>query len=399
VLTGRVITWSTSSSAIATVANGVVTAVSAGTATITATSEGRNGTAMVTVTAPPALVNLAAAGFHTCVVRNSVRSCWGTGNAFGNGSFAELLVPTVVAHSPALSTVVGGFLHACGLTGTGAAWCWGSGNNGALGDGATGLQLLPVAVSGGRTFTAIFPATFDWRTCGIEASGAVWCWGHNGAGAIGDGTQTDRWVPVQVVGVPPSKQVVSGDRFTCALSMAGAAWCWGRNTSGELGDGTQTDRSVPAAVLGGHTFTQLAAGFSHVCGVRPDGVVMCWGLNSTGQLGDQTTTLRLIPTASVGPAMAAVRAGAGTTCGLTPAGAMWCWGAGASGILGVGSVANTSTPAPVAGGHAFVDLAMGVSHACGTTATQVYCWGNAKQLGLGGGGSSVLVPTLVPGIP
>jgi alpha-tubulin suppressor-like RCC1 family protein len=94
-----------------------------------------------------------------------------------------------------------------------------------------------------------------------------------------------------------------------------------------------------------------------------------------------------------------VRAGAGTTCGLTAAGAAWCWGAGASGILGVGSAANTSTPAPVAGGHAFLDLVMGVSHVCGTTATQAYCWGNAKQLGLGGGGAAALVPTLVPGIP
>jgi alpha-tubulin suppressor-like RCC1 family protein len=398
VLTGRVITWSTSSSAIATVANGVVTAVSAGTATITATSEGQNGTATVTVTAP-ALTGLTAGGFHTCVVRTALRSCWGTGNGFGNGSFAELLVPTVVAHTPALSTVVGGFLHACGLTGAGAAWCWGSGNNGALGDGATLVQLLPVAVSGGRTFAAIFPAAFDWRTCGIEAGGAVWCWGHNGAGALGDGTQTDRWVPVAVAGVPVSKQVVSGDRFTCALTVAGAAWCWGRNASGELGDGTQTDRALPAAVLGGHTFTELAAGFSHVCGVRTDGVVMCWGLNSTGQLGDQTNTTRLTPTASAAPAMAAVRAGAGTTCGLTAAGAAWCWGAGASGILGVGSAANTSTPAPVVGGHAFLNLVMGVSHVCGTTATQAYCWGNAKQLGLGGGGSAALVPTLVPGIP
>src|SRR5690606_870933 len=134
---------------------------------------------------------------------------------------------------------------------------------------------------------------------------------------VGDGTQTDRWVPVQVVGVPASKQVVSGDRFTCALTTAGAAWCWGRNSVGQLGDGTQTDRALPAAVVGGHTFTELAGGFAHVCGVRTDGVVMCWGLNGNGQLGDQTNTDRLVPTAAGGPAMTAVRATAGTTCGRT----------------------------------------------------------------------------------
>ncbi len=53
-LTGRVITWSTGNSAVATVtAQGVVTAVSPGAATITATSEGRTGQAAVTVTVPP----------------------------------------------------------------------------------------------------------------------------------------------------------------------------------------------------------------------------------------------------------------------------------------------------------------------------------------------------------
>ncbi|WP_284352167.1 beta strand repeat-containing protein [Roseisolibacter agri] len=53
-LTGRTITWSTSNASVATVSSaGVVTAVGPGSATITATSEGRTGSAAVTVTAPP----------------------------------------------------------------------------------------------------------------------------------------------------------------------------------------------------------------------------------------------------------------------------------------------------------------------------------------------------------
>ena len=53
VVTNRVVTWSSSNPAIATVAGGVVTGVKAGTATITATSEGKSGTAAVTVTGIP----------------------------------------------------------------------------------------------------------------------------------------------------------------------------------------------------------------------------------------------------------------------------------------------------------------------------------------------------------
>jgi uncharacterized protein YjdB len=54
VLTGRSVTWTTSSSSLATVsASGLVTGVAAGGVTITATSEGKSGSASVTVTAPP----------------------------------------------------------------------------------------------------------------------------------------------------------------------------------------------------------------------------------------------------------------------------------------------------------------------------------------------------------
>ena len=53
-LTGRAVVWSSGNTAVATVnAQGVVTGVSPGAATITATSEGRSGQAAVTVTVPP----------------------------------------------------------------------------------------------------------------------------------------------------------------------------------------------------------------------------------------------------------------------------------------------------------------------------------------------------------
>ena len=55
VLSGRTVTWTTSDGTVATVsASGVVTGVAAGSATITATSEGKSGTAQVTVNPVPA---------------------------------------------------------------------------------------------------------------------------------------------------------------------------------------------------------------------------------------------------------------------------------------------------------------------------------------------------------
>src|SRR5438093_458731 len=54
VLTGRTVTWASSNGAMASVSSsGLVTGVAAGAATITGTSEGKSGTAAITVTAPP----------------------------------------------------------------------------------------------------------------------------------------------------------------------------------------------------------------------------------------------------------------------------------------------------------------------------------------------------------
>lgn len=59
-LSGRTVTWSSSDQAIASVTSaGVVTGVAAGTATITATSEGKTGTAALTVTPLPVVISAA----------------------------------------------------------------------------------------------------------------------------------------------------------------------------------------------------------------------------------------------------------------------------------------------------------------------------------------------------
>lgn len=48
--TDKTVTWSSDDEDVATVANGVVTGVSAGTATITATASGKTATCEITVT-------------------------------------------------------------------------------------------------------------------------------------------------------------------------------------------------------------------------------------------------------------------------------------------------------------------------------------------------------------
>jgi uncharacterized protein YjdB len=74
VLTGRVVTWASSNEAIATVSGaGLVTAVAAGSATITATSEGVSDDVALTVTAPvPVDTILLSATDSTIVVGDTL---------------------------------------------------------------------------------------------------------------------------------------------------------------------------------------------------------------------------------------------------------------------------------------------------------------------------------------
>ncbi len=47
-------------------------------------------------------------------------------------------------------------------------------------------------------------AARDHHNLAIESDGAVWAWGWNINGQLGDNTTTDRNIPVQVLGLTPS---------------------------------------------------------------------------------------------------------------------------------------------------------------------------------------------------
>ena len=69
----------------------------------------------------------------------------------------------------------GGSAFSCGLTSSGAAYCWGSGTFGQLGDGAKSDRHTPVAVSGGLTFASLSAGAY--YACGLTNAGAAYLLG------------------------------------------------------------------------------------------------------------------------------------------------------------------------------------------------------------------------------
>jgi alpha-tubulin suppressor-like RCC1 family protein len=108
-----------------------------------------------------------------------------------------------------------------------------------------------VAVSGGLAFQAL--SAGDYHTCGLTTSGAAYCWGLNVSGQLGDGTTANRASPVAVSGGLVFQALRAGRYHTCGLTASGAGYCWGDNSSGQLGDGTGF-RVSPVAVVGGVVF-------------------------------------------------------------------------------------------------------------------------------------------------
>ena len=71
---------------------------------------------------------------------------------------------------------------------------------------------------------------------------------------------------------------------TFYLDGHGCLWAWGCNYYGQLGDGSQTDRSVPVKVL--EHVVQVSAGDYHTLAVTDDGALWGWGLCQSNRLLD-----------------------------------------------------------------------------------------------------------------
>ena len=201
----------------------------------------------------------------------------------------------LVGRGLSFATISAGEGHTCGLTVGGAAYCWGNDFYGQLGDGTTDRQASPVPVIGGLTFAVVSVSAGGWDTCGVTPSGAAYCWGGNDHGQLGDGTMNQRTSPVPVVGGLTFATITAGGQHTCGVTTIGVAYCWGWNGLGQLGDGTSVDRLTPVPVAGGLTFSTVRAAYHHTCGVSPSGVAYCWGPNDYGVLGDGTTNSSLVP--------------------------------------------------------------------------------------------------------
>jgi alpha-tubulin suppressor-like RCC1 family protein len=338
---------------------------------------------------------VASGGNFTCAVRDSgAAQCWGNGFSFGLGdgsSFHRNTPANVSGLSSGVSRIAAGPNHACALLSSGAVKCWGGNWAGALGDGSTTDRSTPVDVTG-LSSGVIAITVGELHSCALLVSGSVKCWGANWNGALGDGSTTDRLTPVDVSGLASGVIAIdAGGAHTCAVLATGAVKCWGENWGGAVGDNSTTDRLTPVDVVGlSSGVTAVSLGLDHSCARLSTGGVKCWGTNGDGQLGDNSGIDRLTPVDVFGltSGVESVDAGPRFTCAVLSSGAAKCWGLNDENQLGDNSTTRRFAPVDVLGlasGVASISASgtLATDHACALlTSGGVQCWGGIFGFGL-----------------
>ncbi len=339
-------------------------------------------------------------GRHICALtQDNTVACWGynSDGQIGNGSKINATKPVVVNGLTNVQQIALGESHTCGLNDKGQLYCWGHRSYGQLGDGVASMtdQTTPKLASTVPMIAKVWAGHH--RTCGMDLSGKLWCWGYGAQGERGDNTTTTTQpTPVAVQGLPSNiARLDIRARRGCAQTTGEDLYCWGYNSHRDVSAtsasniGVATKRSAPAGVslFGGSTFSQCA-------GIQSKGQLYCWGDNSDGQLGTGTSSVTAVSEPVVAKGLTskplAINGGGDHIIILTTSGTLFTSGDSADLQTGNGSSTDQQGFALATKFTLSYVKALGFQNTtCAlTTEGQVYCLGNNVYGAIGSGTSS-----------
>ncbi len=308
--------------------------------------------------------------------------CWGRNHSgqLGDGTTTNKPTPVEVQGITEATEVDAG-VTTCARLADGHIECWGENDHGSLGNGTQSKAATTVPVEVNGIADAVQVVGGGSTICAVLTTGRIECWGENYYGGLGDGMETGpehcqevsfcSTVPVEALGITTASQAGSGaSDHECAVLADGHIECWGQNGAGELGTGSEMGPETckepsaracsvsPVEVENITDASAVADGGAHSCAVLADSHVECWGVNVSGQLGNgeggkgfpNESQISATPVEALGIASAVeVTAGGSHTCALLSSGHIQCWGNDVYGELGNNSETDSDVPVNVTG--------------------------------------------------
>ena len=330
----------------------------------------------------------------------------------------------------ALANLVVGYDHSLALTSAGNLYSWGLNECGQIGDGTTtnGIRPKKVVFSGKSGDDGVdFAFSGRNHSLATTSAGKVFCWGGNTSGQLGDGTTTNRLLPVDITsgfGFTDGEKVtvIAGGIYnSIALTSSGRVFTWGGNQYGEIGDGTTVRKTSPVDITSGFGLTEgetiatISCGSISLCcyALTSSGRAYAWGNNGNYEIGDGTKTCKTSPVditsefaLSSGETIKTLSGNGGSSFVLTSNGRVYAWGRNDLGQVGDGTTTSKTSPVDItsefalSSGETIASISVADGHTFAlTSSNSLYAWGYNYygQLGDGfsGTGTNVSVPKKV----
>ncbi len=352
---------------------------------------------------------------HTCAILDTGSlMCWGKDNKgqLGNGATTGDQPSPVYVDLPTGRTavsIVAGKEHSCAILDNRDMMCWGKDGDSQLGNGAgTTDQVSPVYVDLPTGLNAVMISAGASHTCAVLDNAYTYCWGSDDDGKLGNGATTTGDQPSPVyVNLPTGRTPAAispggpGASHTCVILDDASMKCWGEDTNGQLGDGgTDSGQDSPVSVSGSHAWDNttnlvsstlelgqnkamsslsptLNSGYglptSCTSTALPDGLLLsntCVLTGTPTTLGN--TTLTITPTNAEGSGLSVSLI---VSVYLSVPSISYGWDTGSSDVLSMGYANNKVTA--------------GSSHTCAILDNgDLKCWGRDNYGHLGDGGSN-----------
>lgn len=198
-----------------------------------------------------------ASGFsHSLALGNDgILYAWGSNiyGQLGDETTVNALVPVPVKAPAGVSFVKlqASNFSSLAMGNDGTLYGWGNNSSGQLGNGSSiPSSHVPSAVDtpAGVAFTDF--SIGGTQSLALADNGTFYAWGDNSRGQLGNNSNTPSLVPIPI-DLPTGMdftQIKAGLVHSLALSPNGAIYSWGFNIFGQLGNGTTSDSSVPTPV-------------------------------------------------------------------------------------------------------------------------------------------------------